>query len=1205
MISSGSLSDISDHPALQQLGRALWSRGAMRGAAVLIGAGVSRGGAQLVSNDTPPPPLWSHLADDMARELYGAKLEDVPRDPLRLAEEYRVGLGDAALTDFLRRRIRDDAYEPSSIHSDLLDLPWADVLTTNYDTLLERAAKHARRAYDVVSAESDLPHTRGARIIKLHGSLQDGANVVISEEDYRVYPERRAAFVNTARQVFIENELCLLGFSGDDPNFLQWAGWVRDRLSSSARRIYLVGAMNISSIKRRLLESRGVSPIDLASAVECERPDRRHAAAIAMFLAYLKAARPTEPDEWKPVPYDGYTNLRRGDPDALSRDFQNHEKVVEAFRAALAIWKADRRDCPRWLVFPRDMRISIRHGTDSIHNLRLALDTLSDGERRNALLELAWRYDHSAQPVEPWLAERMDTISTPEILAEAEPDLVRALAQVLFAAARAADDEAVLASRATRFEALASFNDLPALVWHERCLFARNRLDFEFVATNVSKIDGEDPVWGLRRAALLYWIGEMDEASRSISIAIRELRARTLRDPDSISLRSRLAWAKMMAKALRWEDEGGTLSEFDGLDRLELRNYDPWLQLSGLDAEIDAGLRKRLETRLIEPRFEAGTYSDNSNTVSFRSIMHVTPLSELSYVAERAGLPIRMRNVDVLGTRLAEALRLEFEPTAAWHSALVATEPSYSKGPIDIHLGRMPIARLDDEVVVKLRQRLVEAVVFWRDCVRRRNNDHQAVDVLRLYVEALSRVVARDDADTAKAHVRLAVDLGCDEGLKHWWMDEQIGHLLKRSIDAVPRNQRGELSSEILRFPLAIERSATGPSMSWYNPSQDAYRYVRRVGNEAIFDARVAVFLRYLASDSPSRSEAAERLLALYEKGQLTSEQVSAFAAALWKDVPSDSNSLPKGTNLYSFAFLIAPAPPDIDVHARVYMHLFGPDAGADPGELVAAASGNKPYLQPNEIDAVRLFDKLVIWRPKETPSDAIREAFVRQSREQNDQMIASVLGIVAAPALSRQERTIERAEAALTFLSDTKLPEALSALPVFYGLNEETDRRIENAFNRPIVAGDRRATPAAVGAIDRWLHLADAHQVLSLPVVLRDRVLRALERGRTGGGFVALIYLARRLIEEGCCSNSELDRIAEVLDELRQATDYGPPDGDADSDSDRAVSLPLVRAECVRLAQALEQKGVTTETVRFWRDLAARDPLPEVRHAERDLHYQ
>jgi hypothetical protein len=65
--------------------------------------------------------------------------------------------------------------------------------------------------------------------------------------------------------------------------------------------------------------------------------------------------------------------------------------------------------------------------------------------------------------------------------------------------------------------------------------------------------------------------------------------------------------------------------------------------------------------------------------------------------------------------------------------------------------------------------------------------------------------------------------------------------------------------------------------------------------------------------------------------------------------------------------------------------------------------------------------------------------------------MMASILGIVAAPALGRHDRTVELAEAALTFLDETCLPESLSALPVFYGLTPDIDRRIENAFQRPL----------------------------------------------------------------------------------------------------------------------------------------------------------
>lgn len=1204
MSSPESLADLPDRPALEQLSRALWSRGTLRGAAVLIGAGVSRGGAQLLSSDARPPPLWFELANDMADELYGAYSGSAPRDPLRLAEEFRAGLGDAALTDFLRRRIRDDAFEPGPIHRDLLDLPWADVLTTNYDTLLERAAKDARRGYDLVLAENDLAHAGGPRIIKLHGSLRDGAGVVISEEDYRTYPQLRAAFVNTARQVFIENELCLLGFSGDDPNFLQWAGWVRDRLGGSARRIYLVGALDLPPVKRRLLEARGVAPIDLAPVVKGERADQRHAAAISLFLAHLKAARPAEPDDWKPVSYSSYPPLGGNDHEARSRDFRDPKKVVEAFRAAWSNWRTDRQTCPGWLICPRDERRLIRYGTNTVANLSLALDTLPENERKDALLELAWRYDRGAQPLPRWLAERMEAVSTAEALADADPDLARALARALLGAARVADDEAAFTARGARFESLAAPSDLPALVAHERCLFARDRLDFAFVAENLSKVDGDDPVWGLRRAALLYWVGDTEEALRTVGAAARDLRTRALRDPDSVALRSRLAWATMLARALRWEDKGALFAELDGLDRLALRDYDPWEQLRSLDAEVDVGLRKRLEARQIEPSFEAGAYRDNRNTLTFGSATEVTPLGELRHVAERAGLPIRTRHVNVLGTHLADALRLAFEPTAAWYSAFLSTKPGYSKGAIDIHLGRVPVARLGADAVDEFRERLERAIAFWRIRVSRRSGNFDNVEELRLYIEALSRIAARDDAETAKTHARLAVEMGSDQALNHWWLNESIGHLLKRSVDAVPPGERGQLSPELLKFPLAAEKDAGGPSMSWYDPAPDAYRFVRRSGNEAVFDARVAAFLHHLLPGGGSRPEAALRLFYLYDSGQLTSDQISSFAEALWRDVPKEGQALPEGTDLFFHTFLTAPAPLGINVRTRVYAHLFAPDkleAKVDPDHLVAAVSGRTPHLQPNETDAVRLFDSASNWRPKELPPDPIREAFTRPAQEKGDQMMACILGMVAAPALSQHDRTVERAKAVLTFMQQTDLPESLAALPVFYGLDADVDVEIANAFRRTLAMGDRRVTPAAVAALDRWLRLSETGKASPLPDVLRDRALRALERGRIGG-LASLIYLARRLIEAGRCGDPELDQIVEVLDELRVGTDYGPPDGDIDFESERAVSLPLIRAECVRLAQALEAKGVTTESVHAWHDLAARDPLPEVRNAARHV---
>ncbi|NEU99187.1 hypothetical protein FNJ47_26005 [Bradyrhizobium sp. UFLA 03-164] len=217
--------DLPDYPALQQLGRALWRNGSVRGASILIGAGLSKN-AERPGNDTLEPPLWWELMEEMVERLYPHDMKRAPKDPLRIAEEFRTYFGQAGLDDFLRTRFPDKSWSPGPLHGALLGLPWSDVLTTNWDTLLERTENTGDHSYEVVRTEADLTHARSPRIVKLHGTIGDPGPLIFAEEDYRMYPVKHAAFVNLARQVFIENELCLVGFSGDDPNFLQWAGWV-------------------------------------------------------------------------------------------------------------------------------------------------------------------------------------------------------------------------------------------------------------------------------------------------------------------------------------------------------------------------------------------------------------------------------------------------------------------------------------------------------------------------------------------------------------------------------------------------------------------------------------------------------------------------------------------------------------------------------------------------------------------------------------------------------------------------------------------------------------------------------------------------------------------------------------------------------------------------------------------------------------------
>jgi hypothetical protein len=226
-----STNQFPDQIYIEKIRQHLWSGREFGRAAVMIGAGFSRN-AQKSSDGIPEFPLWKDIAERMFDGLYPAGSSDETRrqrsriamtsgSPLRLANEYEAAFTRSALDDLLLNVIVDNGYQPGSLHRMLLSLPWADVFTTNYDTLLERTRQFIHdRKYNVVLDTSDIPVAARPRIVKLHGSFPSQRPFIITEEDFRTYPNKFSPFVNLVQQSMMENVFCLLGFSGDDPNFL-------------------------------------------------------------------------------------------------------------------------------------------------------------------------------------------------------------------------------------------------------------------------------------------------------------------------------------------------------------------------------------------------------------------------------------------------------------------------------------------------------------------------------------------------------------------------------------------------------------------------------------------------------------------------------------------------------------------------------------------------------------------------------------------------------------------------------------------------------------------------------------------------------------------------------------------------------------------------------------------------------------------------
>lgn len=148
----------------------------------------------------------------------------------------------------------------------------------------------ADNCYTLVTSGPELSLKKHKNIIKLHGSLrslEDRINhkfgfdqdprkqYIISAEHYDQYPKKHEAFTQLMRIALLQESFCLIGFSGVDPNFTAWIGWVRDLLYRSAMgaqdrdyKIYLVEVSEEKSVpvgRQLYFENHRIAAVNLLS----------------------------------------------------------------------------------------------------------------------------------------------------------------------------------------------------------------------------------------------------------------------------------------------------------------------------------------------------------------------------------------------------------------------------------------------------------------------------------------------------------------------------------------------------------------------------------------------------------------------------------------------------------------------------------------------------------------------------------------------------------------------------------------------------------------------------------------------------------------------------------------------------------------------------------------------------------------------------
>jgi hypothetical protein len=1214
------LQKLSDYSAIKKLAAALHRFGSGRhGAAIMVGAGFSRSAAHHVSGNKKMP-LWDSFSKNLLHELNPHNNDLSFSDPLRVAEEYRAYFGQSALNDQIRTQIDNDAWRTGPLYEALLELPWSEIMTTNWDTLLERAAKDVHGPYYTpVCRSSDLAWAPSPRIVKLHGTIGVTDTFVAAQEDYRTYPEKSAPFVNFARHVFIENELCLLGFSGEDPNFLQWTGWVRDHLTDHARKIYLVGALHLSAPQRVYLESINIAPIDLWDAVK-DIPDNdlRHQTAITFFLQAMGEEGKTKarPYKWQP------SNVRRTqvDADDHSRIFKDHEYAAQLLTAQLGVLKADRESYPGWLVCPPGLRWQVQSQISDPRPSPNNLAALHSDDRAKLLYEVAWRCGISFDYVSSWLAEAFVEIASQE-----EPCAISKSQQMEIALVLLKNSRWLNASKTTEenpvdadvgglrslLEKHAEYlPDCAAELAYHQALVARDCLNYAEMESLVKKVQGEDPVWKLRRAALLMELGCFEESEGLLREAYRELRERYRYNQDSIRILSRLMWCHWLLKAATRFQTDKAIDSFPSITRDWL--CDPWIWIEDIQRVADKKQEVYIKSlRPIEPLFQQGHYRDNSSSQSIGN--EISEHLLLESLTREVGIPLRsgggFANVSLL-TGPAEKLTLSCGPRAELGDYTLAIRAASSENSSSIKdvFTRIGVACTPKEVVDTLVSRLLPAIDYW--CKQRSDGNadqkKHSLSSLRVLIEVLARLVVRVSAIQASEIFKLALSLGHQSSLHHFCLFEVIEHLIVHSLSSVPTLEQADLLPDALKFPLQGEVQAdTLPH--WPNPTINSINLRDTYPN---LDSRIRELIEAVGGiNLASKTAALQRLLPLSKKpGFLTQAERTDLATAIWGSSPNYQD-LP-WTGLYPHALLLLPVPDESRAESVVRNYLYGrsdevlqntqkglrrfPSPEIEGAvEIYAgmanAASNSTTQIFPTSEQARTLFDQLVTWRPKIEKDDFFGSA--TSNREQLTDCIGKALSYAIAPGLAADAKTHERFSQLKSFFED--LDGAASVIPAliyFVKSNDDAALEVERIIQISLRNRDADKVAYAGIAMHKWMEVVGEERPQSL-LKLTSRLIDIIESGRTVG-LQQLIWLAGELLKGNWLSQAQVETLIEAIPNVFQTTNYT----DVDPRSREAISASTIREACVKMANALLLLHPdASELVKLVQE-SKEDSLPEVR---------
>lgn len=1232
----------------------------------MVGSGFSRN-AESIHPGKLVMPTWAGIAEEIYGRLYPNKgnlhgtltatASFETSSALRLAQEYKAAFGPTDLNSLLLDLIRDGAFKPGRMHERLLRLPWRDVFTTNWDTLLERACSEVtEQSYGLLRTADEIPLAARPRIVKLHGSVNAHFPLIVTEEDYRTYPVKFAPFVNTVQQAMMETVFCLIGFKGDDPNFLHWSGWVRDNLGASAPKIYLAGWLGLSTSRRRMLEDRNVIPIDLARHPNAGQwPEEfRHERSTDWILHTLEYGHPYDPAEWpstldfsrssvpeylEPVDRKTTKEPKAEPPPTLGNQAPSK---TDSVRALLDVWNHNRsKTYPGWLTAPSDIRANMLLIGEKAPRILEVIPSLSVVERLNALRELLWwLWEIQQEPMSSSFEETALNVLTlidcqnRKIDGESDTDadwsaITEAWVAVTFAlvqAARFRFDEEEFNKRLSMLLPFQNTDqDIGHRIHHEQCLWSVYSLDYSSMEDLVDDwhVEDCDPVWMMRKAALLLETGHNEKARELNYMALTAIRS-VPPDDNSVAFSSREAWALYCAGAalkqedfrqawVEWKRRWDELTPLKCNALLEMQRYAEAIRgVSDPEKGAHFDLGKVWKSGLSFSKAEFRRWQASHRFVRAIEVLGLPPSGPSMQIASQ--------NLELA----AKQLRLH-EPELAARIVLRAAEYK-ATGTLNFVLSRNFVAAMPQESVDRLAQDCVNAIEFMLSQVSEFDADRHWERRLLVVVEGLSRFVLRLEADRAESIFSRAL---------HWYEHKSVAsivgirdpimNILSRAWEALPVQRKPVRVLDLLNAPIVgmdgFRAGIVGDDEERHFEKQypdpcevldrsTVKKFVTDSYDEAKWQETIKYLVRGLQSSEEARKRASRRVGWLLDLHPVSENEQSEIALALWGEDYSSNEDLPTGTDIFDWAFSVLPEPKPGLAERRFRAKWLNPDLNGEssPPKLdavlwnVGSAIHNlkihgKP-LSFSEAEQSYLEGVVGQWARISPPAPLrFDENPTPMFLEGEDEVIRN-----AIYGLSHVLLEIEISEAVANSLYEKiqRLNESeFPARAVLVGLSKALPERFEDiaqSIRMGLAADDEKTAQNAVAALKFWLHFEkDAEVGLNPPPIDLVKEIGVIIANRRRVALIQALNIARWAYKEGSSEyRSAIGSLAvQGLDYLEEELRYNVSN---EEDS----NVPLLRSKSVQLAIAMAEYGFDSKpAVARWIESAKDDPLPEVRYAK------